>query len=151
MFNTGEYFATRKKFNYKEVIIEGITFHLIPLTEELIELVKSASDSDELLKTAANCGLSAKRNRIFDDEEMDGEAESIWKHEELDIDCEPSLQLQVGATVCSMSGLTGVLNDMLDAEKEEFAINGDKPIHDISLGDLHADADAHNANMAIAS
>ena len=142
-FNAGKWFAERKKYNFKPVTIEGVDFDLMPLTEDLIQKVLLCETYVEMIAEAARCGLSSGRDRICDDAEMASDIDVIWELEELDIDCDPSLQHKVGEKVCAISGLTEITEDKkLDEEikAEEAAsrvIDGDNlPDLSTELGNL---------------
>ena len=119
VFNVGAYLAERKKYNFKTYTIESVEFDLIPLTDDLIQELKVNNPTyDEMVLSAANFGISSGRNRACDDEEMTEDLDSIWHLEQLDIDCEPSLQHKVGEKVCAISGLTEFIEDQKRLEHE---------------------------------
>ena len=154
-FNSGNWFAERKKYNFKTVDIEGIDFELMPLTEELIQKVLLCDTYVEMIAMAARCGLSSGRNRVCDDVEMASDIDVIWEKEELNIDCDPSLKHKVGEKVCAISGLTEVTEDKkLDEEikaEELSIIDGDNlPDMTTELGNLDPEqmAQHHKENAA---
>jgi hypothetical protein len=146
IFNVGKYLAERKKFNFRTYEIEGVEFDLIPLTDDLIQALKLNPTHSGSMNAAANFGISAGRNRAHDDAEMAEDLDAIWDLEQLDIDCEPSLQHKVGEKVCAISGLTEYMEDLkleeeIKAEEAQNVIDGDKPIDsEITLGQLEEDA-----------
>ena len=118
LFNVGNYLAERKKFNFKTYNIEGIEFDLIPLTDDLIQELKVNETYDEMILSAANYGISAGRERAWDDAEMADDLDGIWSLEQMTIDCTPSLQHKVGEKVCAISGLTELVEDQKKLEED---------------------------------
>jgi hypothetical protein len=168
-FNSGNWFANRKKFNFQEFTVEGVTFNLIPLTDELTESVTEGETLAEMLTLAADYGISSGRLRIVDDTVMFEDMADFWALDELNVECSPSIKHQVGQKVCEISGdlaeYVQVVRDV-EAEKAETEANmvkvGEHELDgrdsidnlndtNIDVGDLDADATQHAANMAIAS
>ena len=167
-FNSGNWFANRKKFNFQEFTVEGVMFNLIPLTDELSESVTEGKTLVEMLEMAADYGISSGRLRIAHDTVMYEDMADFWALDELNTECSPSIKEQVGQKVCEISGdLADYVKVVREVEAEkaeteanmikvgEHELDGRDSIDDLNdsvdVGDLDADAIQHNANMAIAS
>jgi hypothetical protein len=168
VFNVGERLAELKKFEFNTYNIEGVGFHLIQLTDDLISDVKMCSTYAEMVMLAAKSGISAGRARTCDDEKMLDYLDELWGWEELDIDCEPTLRHQVGLKVCEISGLSAFVEarhvfekneakelaeleeaERLDDLKKKGHIDGDGEIPDVMIDGLSTVSDESLAADAI--
>ena len=159
--NAAAWFTERKKYNFKEVSIDGVSFNLIQLTDDLIEMVKDCETYESMLDLSAELGLSAGRKRIFDDAEMSADMDEFWLLPALNAHEDSSTRKQAGLEVCKISGLNEFLQDTLqselEAEEAEKArlkakaleasgvLDGDSETlgaNGVTMGELDADADA---------
>jgi len=116
--NSIDWFANYKRFNFKEIRIEGVYFNYVALTDELIESVKSCTFAAEMLEMAADYGMSNERERMIDDDEDLNNLDAFWCSPKLSIELDPSIRQQLGQKVCEISGLSETIEDMKALEAE---------------------------------
>jgi len=156
--NQVAWFVNRKKFNFQPFMAETEPFQLIPLTEMLIADVKEEKTLESLLFLAADSGISVRRDRIIDDDDMAEEIDYFWTLPQNNVDCDTSIRLQVGLEVCEISGLSEYVETVRQVEKEKKEaedlaakaksldelktqgyLDGDKSTPLVSLGQLDED------------
>lgn len=152
-FIVSDWFKTRPR----SFTVEGIDFDLMALTESLSDDIKLCDTYDEMLSLAADTGISVEGVRVVEDEHFSKYSKEFWAKDALNVECDPCIKYRVGEEVCKISGLTSVLEDMLEKEKAEAAeaeatradmvISGDD-LTDAQLaeemGKVQADMIAHN-------
>jgi len=143
IFNVADYLTDRKRFNFQEHEVEGVGFNLIMLSDDMIQEFKVNNEPyDDMLTYAAKNGVSIGRVRVCDDKEMSEDLNDMWDLEQF-LECTPSLIHQVGLKVCEISGLTEFVEDQKKLEEEiakeeaENVVDGDSPIREVTLGELH--------------
>ena len=138
LLNVSKLLKARAALSIQPFIIEDIEFEIMKLKPEHIEHIQSLDKYEEILKDAADMGLSCDRMRVFDDEELSKDMAVIWGSQDLDIDSDPCIKQRVGEKICEISGLTDFLDSILNP-----VIDGDKELNmNATLGELEDDAHA---------
>lgn len=150
-FVVSKWFENRAKLNIQNFEVENIEFELMALTDELIERVKAQTSYDDMISFAADAGISYNRKRVFDDSELSKDFDILWGIGEMEVDCDPCIKYRVGEKVCEISGITDVIEEMLELEREaeldkNISIDGDNlPDGDVTLQQLNDDANSYAA------
>ena len=143
-FISSDWFASRKKLNIQTFNVEGMDFEIMATNGVMTENIKSCASYDDMLSLAADYGISCNRSRVIDDPVLAVDIDLFWGLPVLDIDLDPCIKYRVGEKICEISGLSNVLLERLEADKQiAIAIDGDN-LGDTSLtlGQLNDDAAA---------
>ena len=164
-FIVSDWFERRAALAIQLFEVENIEFQIMKLDDDLIAQVEGCETYHDMLKTAANSGISYNRKRVADDSELSKDLDLLWGQASFDIDSDPCVQYRVGDKICEISGLSEVIANKLKEEEaaeaaawaaeeaaEEAAeaktriVDGDKlPGEDVTMGQLENDALAHEA------
>tara|TARA_R110000765_G_scaffold143226_5_gene244778 strand:+ start:356 stop:814 length:459 start_codon:yes stop_codon:yes gene_type:complete len=145
LFSTGDFFAELARVIPRTYEFVNAKVEVLPLTNALIDDVKSCINYDEMVKLAADSGLSYNDGlRVVDNDKLARSISGFWEREEMkgdDADCD---QVKVGEIVCEISGLTSFIVEQL--EKEAKIKVGDHMIAGgTELGNLDSEQLAQDA------
>ena len=106
------------KRTVQEYEVEGAVFNIMALDKVMKEMVEDCKTHEDMCFYAADQGIFLEGQRFVD---MDGFIEEdlieLWGDDLGHIKSDPCVKQRVGEKVCEISGLTSVLNDMLETEK----------------------------------
>lgn len=136
-------------------VVDGISFDLLALDEELKAELKQLDTYHEMLSFAADNGFYMGTHRAIDNEADAKNMGLLWELDIVQLDEDPCIKYRVGEKVCELSGLTAYIDDVnkkeIDAEIEaermarelENTIDGDDPDLDlnVTIGQLQEDAE----------
>lgn len=154
-FNVSDFLKRREEV----IIVEGITFDIMSLSDDLISDLKTCDNYNDMLSAAADYGLACDGKRVIEDEYMSSRLENLWNDEALNVDSDPCIKYRVGEKVCAISGLNKFIGDQIHKEEDEakelqveyIHVDGDSEIPDIDIGELNADATVAAAAYATAT
>lgn len=135
---------------FEDIEVEGVALQIVSLNKSLKEELENLDTYQDMFNFVADVGLSHERARIFDNEELAKDLPVIWALEEFNQKCDPSIKEQIVSLICELSGISDVLElkqlEEQEAKDESMIIDGDSDIENVTLGQLHADANAANIN-----
>ena len=118
-FSTSNWFADRAKLKIQNWTVEDVDFELMALTDDLIDGVHMCTTYKDMLKIAANSGISYNRKRVIDDSELAKDIDMFWALDDMYTEEDPCIQYRVGEKVCDISGLSDFIAERLEFEMNE--------------------------------
>lgn len=141
-FNPLEWLEERSKIKEFDVVIEGMTFKAMVLTDKQLEGLSDCDSYEAVLMQAAELGLSFNRQRVCETEGLQDDMGLFWSKVHKALKLDPCVQQRVGESVLEESGALDEFQDVFEIN----VIDGDSDFDpQVTLGQLHDDAQAANA------
>lgn len=141
MLNISKHIKKVKQLGLVSFPVEESCFDLLPLTDELAEVVANKDTYDDALKLAAIMGISSEYQRVYDDEESHHILESLWDLPEIkaaDEELDPCVMYRVGEKVCEITD-NELLTEMINELRSRVLVDGDNLDISIPLAQVQAD------------
>jgi len=130
-----DWFSSRAKLNIQTFMVDDYPFEIMVLSDEAKGLIGLCDTHKEMVNLASNEGLSSNRSRVMDNEEYAKDIDMFWADKFKDDDSYPCVRSRVGEKVCEISGLSTLLNDMLETEKAADLAKEEEAEKTFKLGD----------------
>ena len=106
------------KRTVQEYTVEGATFNIMALDKVMKEMVEDCKSHEDMCFYAADNGIFHEGQRYVDMPGfIDEDLIELWGDDLAHIKSDPCVKQRVGEKVCEISGLSDVLDDMLEAER----------------------------------